>query len=117
MMERITCTCMHSTPFAHMHAENCPRHVPQFVGRSERVEDVDARLAEDYLLYGVSYHTVDDQGTKVRIDPTKLIIHLRGVTSEMVEQAKAEQCKHDWIVVEALNRECCTQCEATRSAV
>lgn len=29
----------------------------------------------------------------------------------------ATPCQHDWMFVEALNKMCCTQCEATRSAV
>lgn len=67
----------------------------QTVGRVARVhpavDDVEAQLAKDYALYGCSYHTVDDQGRKTRIDPTKLVIRCRGVTQEMIARAKVEQ--------------------------
>jgi hypothetical protein len=77
--------------------------------------DVDAQLEQDYRLYGASYHTVDDQGRKVRIDPTKLVIHHRHTTA-----ALTVPCHHNWSIDASDltgNRLGCSHCGATRCAV
>lgn len=91
-MGDIKCTCGRRTPFAHMHADDCPVQTPQFFGRVERqnAESVEAQLQQDYLLYGACYYTLNEQGGKIRIDPTKLIMRVRGIDAEMVERAKAD---------------------------
>ena len=51
----------------------------------------DDQLKQDYLLYGACYYTLDEQGFKTRIDPTKLIMRVRGIDAEMVERAKGRK--------------------------
>lgn len=91
-MSDIKCTCGRRTPFAHMHADGCPVKTPQFFGRAQRqnAEAVEVQLNNDYLLYGACYYTLNEQGEKTRIDPTKLIMRVRGITDEMIERAKAD---------------------------
>lgn len=39
-------------------------------------------------------------------------------TAEVSDKSKpTKPCQHDWLYVKAMNKMCCTQCEATRSAV
>lgn len=60
-----------------------PIRTPEQIAAEKQAKIVEAQLDQDVLLYGTSFAVTNDDGTRTRIDPTKIVI--RGLKFEIVD--------------------------------